>query len=57
MTASDEILVYAIQRLDNYPTHCYANPQEQKIRIVMRYVGLRMIYLKLLEALRRLRSC
>jgi len=64
----DEILAYAINRLDQCrygetktscllcPTHCYANPQRQKIRAIMRFVGPRMLYLRPIEALRHLYS-
>jgi len=62
------LLEYASNRLDQCqfgdakksclrcPVHCYARPQRQKIRTIMRSVGPRMIYLKPLEALRHLWS-
>jgi len=62
-----KLLEYASNRLDqcqfgetkksclHCPVHCYAKPQRQKIRTIMRFVGPRMIYLKPIEALRHLK--
>ncbi|MBD5205843.1 MAG: nitrous oxide-stimulated promoter family protein [Bacteroidales bacterium] len=61
-----DLLNYAHKRIDSCPKgddklsckkctiHCYQSLQREKIRVIMRYVGPRMIYIHPIFALRHL---
>lgn len=62
----EELISYACARLShcrygedkpackNCPTHCYKPEMRQRIRVVMRWSGLRIVFLSPLAALRHL---